>query len=305
MLKQKVRLVGHMRKSLGSSFLMIALFIPLAAILQTGSVLGEVIYVDNFQGDDGFDGTTATPINPTNGPVRTIRRALQLLQKSGTLSIANQGLPYYESMEIVGGKLSGVPLAPLVIEGNGAELNGAFAVPDTGWKSVGENLWQFTPFRKGNYLLIQDNKALPEIILPPNTRTLPDIPEGQWAAWQGAIYFRTSSLAVPSDLNLSFGVRSMGVTLYDVHDVVVRNLKVRHFRMDGLNAHDRCKSVVLENIIAEENGRSGITAAGTSFLTIQKPTIQNNGRHSVLITEKAGVQIDEETNVSPKPTLAE
>lgn len=289
----------------GLSSLSISLFIVLATLSQSPSVLGAVIYVDNFQGDDAFDGTTATPVNPANGPVRTIRRGLQLLQKGGTLNIANQGLPYYESMEVVGGKLSGVPLNPLVIEGNGAELNGSFTVPTTGWRKVGENLWQFTPFRKGTYLLIRDNKALPEMILPPNTRTLPEIPEGQWAAWHGSIYLKTSSLEVPAELNLWFAVRSMGVTLYDVHDVVVRNLKVRHFRMDGINAHDRAKNVLLENIIAEENGRSGITAAGTSFLTIQKPTIQNNGRHSVLITEKAGVQIDDETNVTPKPTLAE
>ncbi len=303
--KEKERIVRPTLKLVRVSCLSLGVLIALATAFPNGTVLAEVIYVDNFQGDDAFDGSTATPINPTDGPVKTIRRGLQLLRPGGSLSIANQGLPYYESMEIVGGKLSGGPLSPLVIEGNGAELNGSFPVPSTGWRNVGENLWQFTPFRKGSYLLIQDNKALPEIILPPNTRMLPEIPEGQWAAWKGSIYLRTSSLEVPAELNLWFAVRSMGVTLYEVHDVVVRNLKVRHFRMDGFNAHDRCKNVVLENITAEENGRTGVTAAGTSFITLQKPVIQNNGRHSVLITEKAGVQIDDETNVAPKPTLAE
>lgn len=282
----------------------IALFL-LTVLSPSGLALAQVIYVDNFQGDDAFDGTTPTPVNPTNGPVRSLRRGLQLVERGGTLSIANQNRPYYESMEIVGGKLSGSPLNPLVIEGNGAELNGSFAVPPTGWRNVGEDLWQFTPFRKGSYLLIRDNKALPETILPPETRILPEIPIGQWASWRGSIYLRTSPLEVPMELNLAFAVRSMGVTLYEVHDVVVRNLKVRHFRMDGLNAHDRCENVLLENIIAEENGRAGVAVAGTSFLTLQTPTIQNNGRYSVLILEKAGVQIDDETRVAPKPTLAD
>jgi hypothetical protein len=48
-----------------------------------------------------------------------------------------------------------------------------------------------------------------------------------------------------------------------------------------------------------------VTAAGTSFVTLQAPAIRNNLRHSVLILEKAGVQIDDETNVTPKPTIAE
>ena len=97
----------------------------------------------------------------------------------------------------------------------------------------------------------------------------------------------------------------MGVTLYAVHDVVVRNLKVRQFRIDGFNAHDRCKNVTLENITAEENGRAGVVAAGTSFVVLEKPVIKNNRKYSVLITEKAGVRIDDESQVSPPPTIAE
>jgi hypothetical protein len=219
-----------MLKSFRRSFVALTVF---AMVFPTMPALGEVIYVDNFQGDDAFDGSTAAPVNPANGPVKTLRRGLQLLQPGGTLNIANHGLPYYESLEIVGGKLSGSPLHPLVVEGNGAELNGSYAVPITGWRNVGENLWEFRPFRKGGYVLIQDNKAVPEMILPPGIRNLPEIPEGQWAAWKGSIYLRTNSLTVPSDLNLAFAVRSMGVTLYEVHDVVVRNLKVRHFRYVG------------------------------------------------------------------------
>lgn len=265
----------------------------------------RVIYVDNLRGNDIADGTNAEAINRLTGPVRTLGRALQLLQTGDTLNIANNGQPYYGSLELVGGRLGGTPLNPTVIEGNGAELNGSRPVPKAAWRKVEDRLWKFTPLRKGHYLLIEENQALPNVVVPPGSRTLPEIPDGHWAAWKGTIYYQAGQLEVPADLDLWFAVRSVGVTLYDVHDVVIRNLKIRHFRIDGLNAHDRCENIVLENLTAKENGRAGIVAAGTSFLQINEPTIQDNGRYSVLITEKAGVQIDDEEKVSPAPTIAE
>ena len=277
----------------------------LFSVLFGASAFGGVIYVDNLRGDDAANGRNAVTIDFATGPVRTISRGLQLLLPGDSLNIANNGQPYYESMAVVGGRMSGSPVRPIIIEGNGAELNGAFPVPVAAWRKVEEHLWKFTPFRKGAYLLILDNKALPETPVPTDARRLPEIPEGQWAAWRGEIYFKTSTLEIPADRNLWFAVRSMGLTLYDVHDVTVRDLKFRHFRFDGINAHDRCQNVILENITSEENGRAGLTSAGTSFVVLQNPTLKNNRRHSVLITEKAGVQIDDETNVVPAPTIAE
>ena len=274
-------------------------------VLTVSEAFGNVIYVDSLRGDDAADGSNPEAITLTSGPVRTIRRGVELLRLGGTLNIANNGQPYYESMEIVGGRLGGTPLRPTVIEGNGAELNGSFPVPPPAWRKAGERLWKFTPLRKGHYRLILSNRALPEIVLPRNSRQLPEIPDGQWAAWKGSIYYQAGKLDVPQDLDLWYAVRSVGITLYDVHDVVVRDLKVRHFRIDGVNAHDRSENIVLENITAEENGRAGMVSAGTSFVTINKPVIKNNGRYSVLITEKAGVQIDDETQVTPAPTIAE
>ena len=265
----------------------------------------EIIYVDNILGDDAYDGTSATPINPTSGPVRTFGRGLQLLKPGLRLNITNTGLPYFGSLELNGAKHSGTPLSPMFIDGNGAEINGAIPVPKTGWQQVGQSLWKFTPFRKGHYLLILDNKALPETVVPRDSLELPDLAEHHWAAWQGAIYFKASTLEVPADLELWFATRSMGITLYDVHDIIVRDIKVRHFRIDGINAHDRCKNTVLERITAEENGRAGVVAAGSSKILLVKPTVNNNLRHSVLVLENASVQIDDETNVAPKPTVPE
>ncbi len=267
-------------------------------------VFAQVIYVDSLQGDDIAEGTSPTPVDLKNGPVRTIRRGLQLLTKGGTLNLANNGTPYYESLELNRG-MGGFLLHPTLIKGNGSELNGSFPVHPLGWRKAGDHIWKFTPVRKGNYLLILDNKALPETPVPPGGFRFPDLPEGHWAAWRGSIYFRPGKLEVPSELNLWFAVRSVGVTLYEVKNVVVNNLKVRHFRIDGINAHDRATNIRLENVTAEENGRAGVVASGSSVISLEKPTIKNNRKYSVLITERATIQIDDETNVAPAPTLAD
>lgn len=276
--------------------------VTLAGIPRAG--ISQVIYVDNLRGSDAADGTEPTPINLESGPVRTIRRGLQLLHKGGTLNLANNNQPYYESMELVG-RASGTLLRPTLVEGNGVELNGAFPVPLRAWRKVGNRLWKFTPLRKGQYLLIVENKPLPETPVPSGSRQLPPIPDGNWAAWKGSIYYQASPLDEPTDFAMWYAVRSVGITIYEAHDLIVRNLKVRHFRIDGINAHDRCNNILLDNVTAEENGRAGVTAAGTSFVTFKESTVKNNRRYSVLILEKAGVQIDEKSEVIPPPKIAD
>lgn len=282
-------------------FLLFAV-VALANLPMTG--FGQVIYVDNLRGSDASDGKEPAPINLVSGPVRTIRRGLQLLQKGGTLNLANNNQPYYESMELVG-RSSGTALRPTLIEGNGVELNGSFPVPPNAWRKVGKRLWKFTPLRKGHFVLIVDNKPLPETMVPPGSRQLPKIPDGNWAAWKGSIYYQASPVDEPADFAMWYAVRSVGITLYETHDVTIRNLKVRHFRIDGINAHDRCNNILLDNVTAEENGRAGVAVAGTSFVTIKESTIKNNRLYSVLILEKAGVQVDEKSQIDPPPKIAD
>ena len=74
-------------------------------------------------------------------------------------------------MELAGGKFSGESLHPVIVEGNGAELNGSFPVPPQAWRKVGDQLWKITPVRKGFYLLILDDKPLPEVAIPPGARS--------------------------------------------------------------------------------------------------------------------------------------
>ena len=62
-------------------------------------------------------------------------------------------------------------------------------------------------------------------------------------------------------LEASLGQR-VGVTLYDVRNVVIHNLQIEGFRQDGINAHDNVFDGLLVNVTCTRNGRAGLSTGG-------------------------------------------
>lgn len=262
------------------------------------------IYVDNLLGDDVFDGLSQRPLGVTSGPVKSIGRAVRLVGRGDVIHVANTGVPYYESVDLVGDRNSGFPLTPLVVEGNGAVLDGARTLPPEAWKQVAADVWKFTPTRKGSYALYLDGKPVQEHRIPSGAKILPQIPEGRWSAWRGSVYYHTKPLEDPADRQFAFAYDGVGLSLYRVEHAVIRNLTLRRYRLDGVNAHDFCRNVIFENVTSVENGRSGVATGGTSQISLRGCTIQANGRHSVLIQELSSLDVVE-SKLSEEPTLAE
>ena len=100
---------------------------------------------------------------------------------------------------------------------------------------------RLVPLRKAYYQLLLDGKAIPEAVCPPDARSLPELRAGQWCAWRGAIHYRADVGGDPNRMNFALADDEAGLTLLDVHNVVIRGLTLRHFRLDGVNAHDRCR----------------------------------------------------------------
>jgi hypothetical protein len=250
-------------------------------------------YVDNLRGSDAFDGRSASPASDTTGPTKTITRAVQLAHAGDRIIVTNTGVPYYEGISLVGARHSGFPALPFAINSNGAVLDGSRPVGPRMWRRVGPDLWKMVPWRKGHFQLIENDKPVPELRLAARPDALPKIPVGAWFAWKGAIYLQAAKNDNPALRPFRYAFHSVGITLYEVDNVLVTGLTLKHFRLDGLNAHDRSRRVTVENVNAAGNGRAGMAVGGNSTVVIRKCEIGGNRRHSVLITEHGAVKVED------------
>jgi len=270
--------------------------------ILVGVVRAENIFVNNLNGRDRNDGLSDQALNAVTGPVRTIQRALELAGTGDAVHLADTGTPYYESFSLVGDKHSGAKNVPFTIYGNNATLSGLRQLPSQGWRRVSAELWQVTFNRKGSYFLLHDGFALPEYRPESNANLLESLPAGQWCASRGSVFYRQEGLREPTRERFDYAADEMGITLYQVEHVKIVDLTVQHFRVDGINAHNMCRFVELDNVVSRENGRAGLAAGGTSSVTFQSGSLTGNGRESALITGKATLDV-RESDLDVEPTV--
>lgn len=279
----------------------------LLAVVVIGAVVGAgaswcsagAIYVDSRLGDDAADGRSAKPVNQYTGPVRTLQRGVALLCTGDVLVLANNGAPYYGSLSLVGARHSGLPHRPMQIIGNGATISGARPIPPETWRNVGRDVWQITPIRKHYVQLSRGGETLPTFDLPWPLESLPNAPADHWYLQDHGIYFKSHPLDDPRLEPMELASEEVGLTLLGVENVVIRDVTFRHFRLDGISAHDRCRNVVLENVICEGNGRAGVAVAGTSRITIRGCLLTDNREHSLLITELGQADVTDSELMRP------
>lgn len=267
--------------------------VTLLVVLSARPGLARDWFVDNVEGDDAFDGFNSQRLGDLTGPVKTIRRALRLAGPSDTVHLANHGEPYYESLDLTGRRHSGSEAHPFTIDGHGAIVSGARRVPPQAWSLYRGRIWKMTPFRKGHYQLLIGHAALPEVPCPRSARSLPKLEPGQWCAWNGSIYFHATDAlgGSPLDLPMAFAYDSVGLTLYDVRNVAIHNITFRHFRQDGVNAHDLARYVILDNVKLIENGRAGLSVSGSSLVGLKDSALGGNRVAQLLNAERAQTEL--------------
>jgi hypothetical protein len=264
---------------------------------------GAEIYVDHVNGIDGNDGLAATTQTITNGPVQTLLRATQRAQRGDTIVLVNKSRPIYEPLCLVGASHSGFESKPFTIQGNGVVLSGQREVPADGWREVGPGLWRMSLTRKGYYRFFRENEAIPEFVPTSADTPLADLPLDHYLSRRGAVYFRFERGNTPFTQTWTHAGDDTGVSLVDVRNVRIVNLQIVGFRVDGLNVDGNCRNVVLENVTIEHNGRAGVSANGTSRVTIDHSRVTANGRHSVLVTEAAEANVTESNLGGVEPTV--
>jgi hypothetical protein len=239
------------------------------------NLVARDIFVNNVGGSDVQNGAAPDSKIQGNGPVRTIAQGLRLAEKGDRLVLANTGEPYRESITLQGGRHSGHPDEPFEVVGNGAVLDGSLPVPSEAWEHVRASVFRFPPRRKSYQQLFLDDLPLTRRDVGPSG--LPQLQPLEWCLFDRHIYFRAEDDRIPQNYRLTHAGPPVGITLYEVRHVVVRDLTVQGFQLDGINAHDNVFGSTIANCVCRGNGRSGISVGGASRVRLDSCLIGNNG----------------------------
>ncbi|MCA9269372.1 MAG: right-handed parallel beta-helix repeat-containing protein [Planctomycetales bacterium] len=247
------------------------------------------IFVNNVAGDDRYEGSAPQASNVGGGPLRTIAHALRLAKPGDRIILANTPEPYRESITLEGFRHSGSAEKPLAIIGNGAVVDGSAPVPDEVWEHYQGNVFRFAPRRSSHVQLFHENRPLTRVPIPDGSLRVPKLEPLQWCLFGREVYFRVDAKQddqqrnkLPQNYHLTHTGLPVGVTLYDVRNVMIADLIVQGFQLDGVNAHDKAFNVQLVGVVCRGNGRSGVTVAGSSQVEIVEATIGDNGPSQIL-----------------------
>lgn len=235
------------------------------------------IHVDNLAGYDGLDGSPQRSVIGSTGPVRTIAKALRLARPGDRIVLTKTSAPYRESVALVGSRLSESLLTPLILDGGGAVLDGTAPVPADRWEHHLGDVFCFAPERLGYQQLYLAGRPALRRPTTPADYDLPELEPLEWCLAQGKIYFRVEAGRLPEQYPLSYCVLGTGLRLYSVQNVVIRDLTVQGFQLDGIAVCDVVRGALFQRVTARGNGRCGISVAGDSQIEIEDSTLAGNG----------------------------
>jgi hypothetical protein len=233
------------------------------------------IYVDNLNGDDRRAGETPESFGTAGGPCRTIAKALRIARPSDRIVIANTGEPYRECISVQGGRHSGNGDYPFEIVGNGATLDGRISLAEADWEYVAANVFRTRPPLMSYQQLFVDVAVAARRFVEGGK--FPRLEPLEWVLLDGWIYFRVEQGKVPQSYDLSCCGMQAGITVYDVTDVIIRDLVIRGYQLDGVNCHDTVRRSDLVNLKCIENGRSGISIGGACRVRVDTCSAAGNG----------------------------
>jgi hypothetical protein len=262
--------------------------ICLAFVLASRSDARD-IFVSNVAGDDRGDGRANQAILPGGGPVRSIAKALRLAAAGDRIIIQNTGLPYHEALSLIGSQHGGSLRGPLVIEGNGATIDGSVPIADEARMPLSEDVFACRPLRLGQQQLFVNGRAARQCPTKRESVNPPTLAPLEWCFWRGQILFRVEPGRMPEDYRPSCCGLQTGITLYYVNDVIIRNLVVRGFGVDGVAIHDVVREARLEHVSCQDNGLAGFSVRGASWVEFDACSAAGNGQAQLRIEDFARI----------------
>ena len=268
------------------------------------------IYVDNVYGNDDFAGLSPKAID-MNGPVRTIKHALEMAHASDCIILANNpDRPYQESVIVGGEKNSGMPGFPFRIKGNGATIDGSAEIPPEYWHAAGQKgIFFYQPrymefqnlFFRGKPCIRLDTKDVHST----DELAKLDWKPMRWALYDGRVYFlpkeahmvlalerivpqEDSEIAQKRAYAMTAPEKRFGLTFFHAHHVDVEDLVIQGFQNDGVNLSDAATYISLKNVTVRGNARYGVTV-GTGSSVWMKDCVVGNNQIAQLFTEEAAM----------------
>lgn len=262
----------------------------LASPALTGHADARDLYVNGQSGDDAAAATA-------DAPLKTIARALQLVDAGDVIHLLPEGAVYREQISLV-------DISGFTIEGHGCTVSGADPLPSdpAAWENVGENLHriQLDRTREDRHLLVVDGRGqfmgrtkftigrigqleqtegweAVKARLISQYPAPQDLNDGEFA-WE-PIDAKTGYLYVKGSLdNLEWTTRTQGVyTFGRVENVTIRNLHVRHVLNDGFNLHGAALNMRLVNVSGNECLDNGISPHGACSFDLEGGEFLRNG----------------------------
>jgi hypothetical protein len=250
------------------------------------------LYVNNKTGSDTNSGVADVQRGPGVGPMRSITRALKAAKAGDTIVVANTDEPYRESLTLQGAKHSTNGVQPFRIQGNNAIIDGTVIVDDEAWEHAVKNVFSFKPHLLTYQQLYHRGKPLSRVQVDAIDQ-LADLEPLQWAMLDGRIYFCAEEDRLPQYYDLSYCGHPVGVTLYNVQGVVLEDLIIQGFQLDGLNAHDNVFDATILGSTLRGNGRSGIHIGGACRVKIEACLVGNNGKAQIDCSDYCRVTIEQ------------
>jgi len=241
-----------------------SLVILLCSTFICQTTLARDIFVNNAAGDDSRDGSGEAITGTTIGPYKTIRRALSVAKKGDRVILAKTNLPYRESVTLQAGRNSGHPRLPFTLIGNGATLDGRSPISSSAWEHHRGDVYRIRLSRKSHARLFLDDQPVSLLRVRPSAGAIPNLQLKQSCLHRGYLYFRTEAGKSPSHYNLSLAALRVGITLYEVRHVIIQDLVIIGFQLDGVNAHDGVFDGVIVNVQSKHHGRAGFAVSGAS-----------------------------------------
>lgn len=258
-------------------------------LLVAGTCFGRDIFVNNQAGDDRFAGRSPQLGGIVDGPVRSIARALHLTRSSDRIVLIKTDIPYRESFTLAGTRLSGDILGDVVLEGNGAILDGSAPVPPEAWQPD-RSIWQrdqravfrFAPEGKSYQQLFLGDRPAARVLVQPLAENPPKLEPLQWCLFRGTIYFCVEPDRHPGDYDLRYAKLAVGITLHHVRGVTIRDLVVQGFQLDGINLANSARDIRLQRVVLRGNGRAGLVVGGACRADLLDSLLGDNGAAQIL-----------------------